>query len=160
MRPITWHVDRRGPNWLFDLLNGHPTGRRLSRWWQWAVLSLGCLAGCSTYQEAGRTAAHPLRASGELMARAGDRMEEAVAGNLSPQTRRSASSNAVTIGPKKELLAIKLSPERQLQSRPQSSSASENSIRPEATDDTVPPSAATSCAGAGAVRVTATFVAT
>ena len=129
MQPITCHVGRRCPNWLLGLLEGHPTGRRLSRWWQWAVMSLGCLAGCSTTQEAGQMAAYPLHATGDLLARAGDRMEETFAGSLSPRSRHSASLvDAAPNVSTKELLAGKLPADPRSRSRPQRSSDSETSI--------------------------------
>ena len=64
----------RGPRWLLDVLDDSPAARRVHRWWQWAALSLGCLSGCATWDQFADTAAQPLRATGNLMSQAGDRV--------------------------------------------------------------------------------------
>lgn len=64
----------RGPRWLLDVLDDSPAARRVHRWWQWAALSLGCLSGCATWGQVADTATQPLRATGNMMAQAGDRV--------------------------------------------------------------------------------------
>ena len=44
------------------------------RYWKCAALSLGCMAGCATWDEMAQTAAQPWQATGELVARTGDRV--------------------------------------------------------------------------------------
>lgn len=69
--PVT---EVHGPRWLLDVLDDSPAARRVHRWWQWVALSLGCLSGCATWNEFADTATQPLRATGNMMAQAGDRV--------------------------------------------------------------------------------------
>lgn len=64
----------RGPSWLLDVLDDSPTVRRVHGWWQWAVLSLGCVSGCASWDQVADNAAQPLRATGNFLARTGDRV--------------------------------------------------------------------------------------
>lgn len=64
----------RGPSWLLEILDESSAARRVHRWWQWAVLSLGCVSGCASWGQVADNATQPLRATGNLLARAGDRV--------------------------------------------------------------------------------------
>lgn len=66
----------RGPSWLLEVMDDSPAARRVHRWWQWAALSLGCVSGCASWDQFADTAAQPLRSTGELMSRTGDRVGE------------------------------------------------------------------------------------
>lgn len=64
----------RGPSWLLDVLEDSSAARRVHHWWQWAVLSLGCVSGCASWDEVAHNTTQPLRATGNLLARTGDRV--------------------------------------------------------------------------------------
>lgn len=64
----------RCPSWLLDVLDDSSAARRVHRWWQWAVLSLGCVSGCASWGEVAHNTTQPLRATGNLLARTGDRV--------------------------------------------------------------------------------------
>lgn len=64
----------RGPSWLLDVLEDSPAARRVHGWWQWAVLSLGCVSGCASWDQVVDNTAQPLRATGNFLARTGDRV--------------------------------------------------------------------------------------
>lgn len=66
--------ERRAPNWLTEVLDDSAAARRVHRWWQWAVLSLGCVSGCASWEQVADNAAQPLRTTGNLLARTGDRV--------------------------------------------------------------------------------------
>lgn len=66
--------DLRGPNWLLEVLDDSSAARRVHRWWQWAVLSLGCVSGCASWGEVAHNTTQPLRATGNLLACTGDRV--------------------------------------------------------------------------------------
>ena len=63
-----------GPSWLLDVMDESSAARRVHRWWQWMVLSLGCVSGCASWGEVAHNTTQPLRATGELLARTGDRV--------------------------------------------------------------------------------------
>lgn len=67
-------TELRGPSWLLDVLEDSPAARRVHGWWQWAVLSLGCVSGCASWDQVAHNATEPLRATGNLLARTGDRV--------------------------------------------------------------------------------------
>ncbi|MFM9966600.1 MAG: hypothetical protein ACKV2Q_35935 [Planctomycetaceae bacterium] len=58
-----------------------------SHWLSWGVLSLGCVSGCASWDQMAQTVARPWHATGELLARSSDRLEN-MTENLSqrPQT--------------------------------------------------------------------------
>ncbi len=64
----------RGPSWLLEILDESPEARRVHRWWQWAVLSLGCVSGCASWGQVADNATQPLHATGNQLARTGDRI--------------------------------------------------------------------------------------
>ena len=64
----------RGPSRLLDVLDDSSAARRVHRWWQWAVLSLGCVSGCASSEQVAHNTTQPLRATGNFLARTGDRV--------------------------------------------------------------------------------------
>lgn len=64
----------RGPSWLLDVYDDSPAARRVHGWWQWAVLSLGCVSGCASWDQVADNAVQPFRATGNFLARTGDRV--------------------------------------------------------------------------------------
>ena len=64
----------RGPSWLLEIMDESAAARRVHRWWQWAVLSLGCVSGCASWEQIASNTPQPLRATGNLLARTGDRV--------------------------------------------------------------------------------------
>ena len=64
----------RGPSWLLEVFNEPSATHRIPRWWQWAVLSLGCVSGCASWGQVANNATQPLRATGNLLARTGDQV--------------------------------------------------------------------------------------
>ena len=74
MKSLLRSSELRGPSWLLDLLDESPEARRVHRWWQWAVLSLGCVSGCASWEQVAHNTTQPLRATGNLLARTSDRV--------------------------------------------------------------------------------------
>lgn len=66
----------RGPSWLLSVVDDSSAARRVHRWWQWAVLSLGCVSGCASWSEVAHNSTQPLRATGNLLTHTGDRISE------------------------------------------------------------------------------------
>lgn len=91
MTSLTWDSAHQRPDWLFQLLEKHPGGGRLSRWWQWAVMSLGCLAGCSTVDNSHETVAAPSGMTHRILAKSKDCVEETWEFARAPFTRQSVS---------------------------------------------------------------------
>ncbi len=67
--PVT---EVRRPSWLLEILDESLAARRVHRWWQWAVLSLGCVSGCASWGQVADNVTQPLRSTGNLLAHAGD----------------------------------------------------------------------------------------
>ena len=79
MRSFSWGRNPNGTGWLNESFSRHPLSQQVHGWWRWAFVSLGCAAGCSTPQHPGHVAG-PFQASGEMLTRAGDSVEETVSG--------------------------------------------------------------------------------
>lgn len=47
-----------------------------SSWLSWAALSLGCVSGCASWDQMTQNVAHPLRASGDMIARTNERLAD------------------------------------------------------------------------------------
>lgn len=47
-----------------------------SSWLSWAALSLGCVSGCASWDQVAQNVAHPWRASGDMIARTNERVED------------------------------------------------------------------------------------
>ncbi|MBM3971078.1 MAG: hypothetical protein FJ302_14650 [Planctomycetes bacterium] len=74
MTKISSVTEVRGPSWLLEVLDEPPAARCVRRWWQWAVLSLGCVSGCASLDQVTDNVTQPLRSTGHQLARAGDRV--------------------------------------------------------------------------------------
>lgn len=66
--------ERVAPSWMTEVLEESAAARRVHRWWQWAVLSLGCVSGCASWEQIADNATQPLRTTGNLLAQTGDRI--------------------------------------------------------------------------------------
>ena len=47
-----------------------------SSWLSWAALSLGCVSGCASWDQMAQNVSHPWRASGDMIARTNERLED------------------------------------------------------------------------------------
>ena len=47
-----------------------------SSWLSWAALSLGCVSGCASWDQMAQNVAHPWRATGDMIARTNERVED------------------------------------------------------------------------------------
>lgn len=74
MTTISPERELRGPSWLLEVFDDSPAARRVHRWWQWTVLSIGCLSGCASWEQVANNASQPLRSTGNMLARTGDRV--------------------------------------------------------------------------------------
>ncbi len=90
MTSLSWHSALQRPC-FFQRLQKHPCSGRLSRWWQWAVMSLGCLAGCSTVDNSHETVAAPSGMPHRILAKTKDCVEETWEFARAPFTRQSIS---------------------------------------------------------------------
>lgn len=54
----------------------HFGGQSYSSWLSWAALSLGCVPGCASWDQMAQNIAHPWRASGDVIARTNERVED------------------------------------------------------------------------------------
>ncbi len=80
--PVT---EVRGPSWLLEILDESSAARRVHRWWQWVVLSLGCVSGCASWGQVADNVTQPLRSTGNLLARAGDQVGDLFESNPNRQ---------------------------------------------------------------------------
>ncbi len=76
MTTLSTASELRGPSWLLSVVDDSSAARRVHRWWQWAVLSLGCVSGCASWSEVAHNSTQPLRSTGNLLTHTGDRISE------------------------------------------------------------------------------------
>lgn len=113
----------RGPSWLLDVLDDSSAARRVHRLWQWAVLSLGCVSGCASWDEVAHNTTQPLRATGNFLARTGDRVGDRVGDLFEPHSTR--DRNPANLPAHQELNSASANQIASLQKAPMTSAAAQ-----------------------------------